>query len=225
MTVDGRDPVIEANVLEQERAAVARLESELQRLRASEAFRIGHAIVLGLNAMRKVARFRPASTRRSVSRTVAAARGRGAAVPLDAPRLPVPEGPDWFGPLNDQPVTTLIVAWGLGAPAMRALVDDIATLQMMQRHFRPVFVTDSDEAEPFRRYGYAFEHIPPFESWSATAAPHEWRDYLDARMAAVLATYLPTRMVVYEDIDRRDALRHGVLDRIIGAAGAVSVPA
>jgi hypothetical protein len=113
------------------------------------------------------------------------------------------------------------VVWGLDPAELEAVIDDVAALQLMQRHFKPLFVTDSDHAEAFRRHDYAFEHIPARDDWTRYHPAHEWRDYVDTRMAWVLATYHPTRTLVYEHPGRRDALRHGVLDRLIGAAGAI----
>lgn len=206
--VEGERGRLEAQQLE-----IDRLRATIARMEDSEAFRIGHRITRAVRLVTHRGRG-PLVERREPRPGVAAE------TPA-VPQLTVPPGPERLGPLNDGHATTLIVAWGLEAGDLAALVDDVAALQSMQRHFKPLFVTDSDHAEAFRRHDFAFEHIPSHDDWTRHHPRHEWRDFVDTRIAWLLATYHPTRVLVYEDPVRRDALRHGVLDRLIGAAAAI----
>ncbi len=203
---------------------IDRLGKALARVEQSESYRIGHAVVRALTAPRALLRRslfprRKRSGRIEPAASAPLAPAAPAASANDVPRLEVALGPDWFGPANDGHATTLIVAWGHSPGELDALVDGVATLQMMQRHFKPLFLTDCAEVAAFQRYGYVFEALPALEEWAAHRPREEWRDYVDTRIARLIATYRPTRTLVYDSECK--ALSHGVLDRLVGPATAI----
>jgi len=63
--------------------------------------------------------------------------------------------------LAETSVPTLAVqVFGLAGDTLATIVAMIARRQQETRDFRPVFLTDSADLEPFRRHGFACEHLP-----------------------------------------------------------------
>jgi hypothetical protein len=131
----------------------------------------------------------------------------------------IPAGDRLLGPLNDKASTALFIAWGLDRGQLATLTAEVADLQLMLRDFKPLFVTDSDFWEPFQEYGYWFEYIPPFEEWTRHNDRTAWSDYVSERIGSIIATYRPTRVVVYEGSPPGEALRQGVLNSVLGRRG------
>jgi hypothetical protein len=217
------------------RAERDKLSTQLENLQSSQSFKIGHAIV-------QVARF-PMSALRSLKRgarrllpsgrevpqleTAAAKKARksGGAKPAKAakkkkkaatPTLSIPADTPFMGPLNEGHATTMFLVWGFSGDELANLVTDVARLQMMKRDFNPLFVTDADTWAPFQEHGYWFEYIPSAEEWMRHNPDTGWSEFVAERVDSIVATYAPDRIVVYEDTSKREALKRGVLNGVVG---------
>ncbi len=206
------------------------LQTQLESIQSSQSFRIGHAIVV-------VARF-PLNALRALGRAPRRLLNRGRAAPqlkkgggaegekkkkerpaLPAPRgLTIPEGRETLGPLNEGHVTTMFLVWGYSPDQLDQLVGEVASLQMMQRDFKPLFVTDSDSWTPFQERGYWFEYIPPAEEWMDHNSESEWSAFVAERIGSIVETYSPDRIVVYEESGKREALKRGVLNGVVSGS-------
>jgi hypothetical protein len=210
-----------------------KLSTQLENLQNSQSFKIGHAIV-------QVARF-PMAALRSLKRgtrrllpsgrevpqleTAAAKKARksGGAKPAKAakkkataPTLTIPAETPFMGPLNEGHSTTMFLIWGFSGDELANLVADVARLQMMKRDFNPLFVTDADTWAPFQEHGYWFEYIPSADEWMRHNPDTGWSEFVAERVDSIVATYAPDRIVVYEDTSKREALKRGVLDGVVG---------
>jgi hypothetical protein len=203
-----------------EQAEAEELAAQLEAIRESESFRIGHAIVRflrGPRALRRRPWTRTPRKQGALRRAIASLRGREAA--LEREPLEIPPGNHLLGPLNNKHSTVMFIAWGLDQDKLATLIREVAQLQLMLRDFKPLFITDSDFWDPFFEYGYWFEYIPPFEEWTRSNDPIAWPDYVGERTASIMATYRPRRVVVYEGGPVGEVLRRGVLNSVIGRPG------
>ena len=185
------------------------LREQLESIRQSTSFRVGHALVQMFRPM-MAQRVRRSNRRR-------ASDDEAKRAPSKQKRFPIPEGLRLLGPLNDKHCTTMFVVWGYSPDELDSLTDEIARLQLMLRDFKPLFVTDSDHWSAFQRHGYWFEYIPPAKDWTDHLKSTEWPAYVSRRMDSIIATYGPDRIVVYDDGKDRDALKSGVLNQIVAA--------
>lgn len=80
-----------------------------------------------------------------------------------------------------------VVAVGLDAPAVVALLDRLAGLQRQHRSFRPLLIVDQPVFAEARAHGYVVEHVVPAAFWDPVAG--SWEDYLAARLASVTDHY------------------------------------
>jgi hypothetical protein len=217
------------------RAERDKLSSQLESIQNSQSFKIGHAIV-------QVARF-PMAALRSLGRgarrllpsgrevpqleSAAAKAGKGgggskgAKAPKQkkrpaAPTLSIPSETPFLGPLMEGHSTTMFLIWGFDGDELAGLVNDVARLQMMKRDFNPIFVTDADTWSPFQEHGYWFEYIPSAEEWMDHNPDTGWSEFVAERIDSIVATYAPDRIVVYEDTNKREALKRGVLNGVVG---------
>jgi hypothetical protein len=216
------------------RAERDKVSTQLEALQGSQSFKIGHAIV-------QVARF-PMSALRSLKRGArrllpsgrdvpqlesadAKARKKDASKPAQLPKpkkkkavskLTIPSETPFMGPLNEGHSTTMFLVWGFSGDELANLVNDVAQLQMMKRDFNPLFVTDADTWAPFQEHGYWFEYIPSAEEWMRHNPDTGWSEFVAERVDSIVATYSPDRVVVYEDTSKREALKQGVLDGVVG---------
>jgi hypothetical protein len=192
------------------------LAAQLEAIRDSESFRIGHTIVRALRPFRSLSR-RRGPRRGPLGRAFASLlRRRRSSAPEE---LAIPAGDRLLGPLNDNPSTAMFIAWGLDGGQLATLTAEVAELQLMLRDFKPVFLTDSDFWEPFHEYGYWFEYIPPFEEWTRHNDRTAWPDYVSERIGSIIATYRPRHVVVYESGPLGETLRQGVLNSVLGRRG------
>lgn len=190
------------------------LAAQLEALRSSESYRLGHAIV---RPFRKLASLRRRPARKAdgrVRRAISYLR-RGD-LPRTQEALTIPSGTRLLGPLNDKHKTAMFLAWGLDDDALASLVDAVARLQLMLRDFKPLFVTDSDSWSAFEHYGYWFEYIPPADEWTRHNETTGWPAYVSERIGSIIETYKPARVVVYEGGPVGEALRRGVLNSVVG---------
>jgi hypothetical protein len=211
------------------RAERDKLSTQLENLQNSQSFKVGHAIV-------QVARF-PMSALRSLKRGARRLLPSGREVPqlesaaakkarksggskrakkATAPTLSIPSETPFMGPLNEGHSTTMFLVWGFSGDELANLVADVARLQMMKRDFNPLFVTDADTWDPFQEHGYWFEYIPSAEEWMEHNPDTGWSDFVGERVDSIVATYAPDRIVVYEDTSKREALKRGVLNGVVG---------
>lgn len=209
-----------------------KLSTQLETLQNSQSFKIGHAIV-------QVARF-PMAAMRSLKRGARRLLPSGREVPqlesavakkarksgskppkvrkkkVAAPTLTIPSETPFMGPLNEGHSTTMFLVWGFSGEELANLVADVARLQMMKRDFNPLFVTDADTWSPFQEHGYWFEYIPSAEEWMEHNPDTGWSEFVAERVDSIVATYAPDRIVVYEDTSKREALKRGVLNGVVG---------
>ena len=135
--------------------------------------------------------------------------------------IDVPQGNEFLGPLTDGHATTMFLLWGLSAEEIESLVEEVARLQLMQWDFKPLFVTDSDHWDAFQEHSYWFEYVPPAEDWISHNSGGDWSQFVSERIDSIIETYSPDRIVVYEDADKRGALKRGVLNGVISAGEPV----
>jgi hypothetical protein len=216
------------------RAERDKISAQLETLQNSQSFKIGHAIV-------QVARF-PMAALRSLKRGARRLLPSGRELPqlesaagkkarkadglkpakaakkkkAATPTLSIPSDTPFMGPLNEGHTTTMFLVWGFSGDELANLVNDVARLQMMKRDFNPLFVTDADTWSPFQEHGYWFEYIPSAEEWMRHNPDTGWSEFVAERVDSIVATYGPDRIVVYEDTSKREALKRGVLDGVVG---------
>jgi hypothetical protein len=185
--------------LEHEQARSAALERDLETVRSSEAFRIGHALVEGIQA-------RLPRTARAVPRALYEQLRR-----RSEPRSGTPGTGAGAPPSN----VVLFIAWG-GAEARSAeYFDCVERLRARLVDVRPIFVVDSMDLEPLRRSGHSVEYIVPLAEWREQRPAADWGTYVLERIAAVHDRYRPRAVVVLEDAAAGSALDQGVLDSIL----------
>jgi hypothetical protein len=223
-----------------------KLSTQLETLQGSQSFKIGHAIVqvarfpmAALRGLRRGARKLLPSGREVPQLETAAAkqaRKSGEAKPAKAkakatatatapkpkkkpavPTLSIPSETPFLGPLMEGHTTTMFLVWGFNGEELASLVNDVARLQMMKRDFNPLFVTDADTWAPFQEHGYWFEYIPSAEEWMQHNPDTGWSEFVAERIDSIVATYSPDRIVVYEDTSKREALKRGVLNGVVGS--------
>jgi hypothetical protein len=222
------------------RADRDKISTQLESLQNSQSFKIGHAIVqvarFPMAAMRGLKRSArrllpsgrevpqlesaAAKARKSGGSTPAAKAAKAVKPPKPKkpafPTLDIPSETPFMGPLNEGHTTTMFLVWGFSGDELANLVGDVARLQMMKRDFNPLFVTDADTWAPFQEHGYWFEYIPSAEEWMEHNPDTGWSEFVAERVDSIVATYRPDRVVVYEDTSKREALKQGVLNGVVG---------
>jgi hypothetical protein len=215
-----------------------KLSDQLETLQSSQSFKIGHAIVQvarfpmsALRGLRRGARKLLPSGRQVPQLESAAAKARKSSAPTqveapkpkpkkkkpETPTLSIPAETPFLGPLMEGHSTTMFLVWGFNGDELASLVNDVARLQMMKRDFNPLFVTDADTWAPFQEHGYWFEYIPSAEEWMQHNPDTGWSEFVAERIDSIVATYSPDRIVVYEDTSKREALKRGVLNGVVGS--------
>jgi hypothetical protein len=129
--------------------------------------------------------------------------------------LEVPLGDSVRGQLSPHPAVVMFVAIGLPRETLETLVTEVAALQTMLSNFRPMFVTDCDHFQIFRRRKYLFEYIPPRDDWCKRFGETEWNAFLNERMETLLARYKPDRVIALEDSERFTLMRAGMFDALV----------
>jgi hypothetical protein len=194
------------------------LAEQLEALEQSESYRIGHAIVRTLRSplatLGKLRRPRSDGARASAR---SLKKGRVRATRTKTGAFPIPPGRRLLGPLNDKHSTTMFLLWGFSPDELESLTEDVASLQLMLRDFKPLFVTDSDHWSPFEERGYWFEYLPSADEWARYHDATEWPQYVSERIDLIIATYSPDRVIVYDNGPDGEALRRGLLNRIVSA--------
>jgi hypothetical protein len=139
-----------------------------------------------------------------VKRAVVARVGGEQPAGADKPKAPEPDGPPTLtvppgihvdSSLSGKLPVALVVLWQVPDERVTAIVDDVARLQLATSGFKPMFVTRSDDYAVFRRHGYLFEYLMPYDDWCKVRAPEEWRDYVEQRMTSIVETYRPSQVV------------------------------
>jgi hypothetical protein len=186
--------------LRAEQAKRARLTDDLRRLRNSEAFRFGHALIrLGVAMRRPVALWRRARDRVG-----------GGRPELDAP---VPLAP--LATQSGRLPPTLFVLWNEDGTVIERVLERVTRLQLALVDVEPIFVTDATDLEPFRRHGYAVDQVLGREAWSRRRPPHEWGAYVAERLDAVVTEHRPMAVIVLDDAAGLRTLDQGVLNPLL----------
>jgi hypothetical protein len=216
------------------RADRDKLATQLENIQNSQSFKIGHALVqvarFPMNALRSLKRgarrLLPSGREVPQLESAAAKARKGGKKPAKAPKLKkkataptlsIPAETPFMGPLNEGHSTTMFLIWGFSGDDLASLVNDVARMQMMKRDFNPLFVTDADTWGPFQEHGYWFEYIPPADEWMEHNPDTGWSEFVTERIDSIVATYGPDRIVVYEDTNKREAIKRGVLNGVVGS--------
>jgi hypothetical protein len=164
-----------ALALEAERERARRLEAQLDAIRRSESFRIGHALV----SLRRRVKFwrRPAKPRPELPPGAPPA---GAAAPVGGRR-----------PTEER--TVLLVA--LDAGAARGLGEELGRLSSMFVSFVPVVLADAATVPPEEAEGIVVEHVIPLDQWRLRRPAIEWGTYVAQRIRRTLDEYEVDTMV------------------------------
>lgn len=117
---------------------------------------------------------------------------------------------------GSEAVVTLVVAWGLSPERLGELVTKLYA-EDPGSAFSPLFLTDCDDFRAFRQLAAPFEHIPSRDEWTRHHGPAGWQEYLSRRIAEVLDTWSPDRVVVVRDEGSDAAARDGVLRALASA--------
>lgn len=128
--------------------------------------------------------------RNKVLRKLAKRRGRGVAASRRK-QVPVKLGRHLHPEQSGKVPVTMIVTLGLGPEELRDAVDAVAWQQTMHHSFVPLFVTDSTDGSVFRRHGYLYEYVMPYEAWASFSDPELWPDFVSSRLAEIADTYRP----------------------------------
>ncbi len=148
---------------------------------------------------------------------------RGGTLPLrdadrnDGPVLPIPMGSAVKENAPRAPVTALVMLLGMTDPEIERCVEQVASLQVMLAGFCPLFVTDSDAFQFFRRYEYLFEYLPPADAYIAQHGVEEWTEFVNERLRSIIATYQPQRIIVLGGSSSSHAIERGLLDPFLQA--------
>jgi hypothetical protein len=185
-----------------EQARSAALERDLETLRSSEAFRIGHALVEGVQA-------------RLRWNVLGMIHATGERLRRGRPARGVDARPQARGGQAHRGSVTMFVAWGVQESRLEDYASRVERLQAVLVEFRPLFVVDSLEAEPVRRRGYPIEYLVPLTEWSEHRPAHEWGPYVTQRMAEVQRRHQPGAVVILEGASAPSALDQGLLNPIL----------
>lgn len=103
------------------------------------------------------------------------------------------------------PVVVVVMA-GLPGERVRAVVDELAELQVLTAGFRPVVVMDTPELGAPRTYGYPAELLIAEDGWAHET--QSWDDYVRGTLGTIFATYRSTASVVVgpDGLGRTDRL-------------------
>ncbi len=185
-----------------EQARSAALERDLETLRSSESFRVGHLLVEGLGA--RLRWNAPALARAAFERL----RGRRSVRKVTT-RSRAPAARRRTGR------STLFIVWGAGEPQLEAQAARVERLQAVLVDLAPLFVVDSMAAEPLRRRGFPVEYLIPLSQWCEHRYAHDWGVYVTRRIAEVRRTHRPDAVVVLESDSSTSALDQGLVNPIL----------
>jgi hypothetical protein len=189
--------------LEHEEARSAALQRDLETVRSSEAFRVGHVLVEGIQA-------RLPRTLRGLPRALW---GRLGGRSLAA------SGTDADAEGHARATNAvLFIAWGADA-RLGEHAERVERLRARLVDVEPIFLVDSMDLDQLRGSGHAIEYVVPLAEWREHRPAVEWGTYVLERIAAVRARYRPRAVVVLEGaLDGPaavSALDQGVLDSIL----------
>lgn len=88
----------------------------------------------------------------------------------------------------------VVVMMGRSADQVRAVLDELAELQVLTAGFRPVVVMDAPALAAARGYGYPAELLIAEADWTDPAQP--WDEYVRATLGAIFVTYRSTASLV-----------------------------
>jgi len=199
--------------LERADARSVALRREVEVLRSSESFRIGHALVTVLG---KRVLMRPSALVRGAVAALPPRRARDVAATTR--RLPRRWWPSERGDTSSRPQrrnTALFVAWGADEERLIEYAERVARLQTMLVDLEPVFLVDTTAIGPLHAHGYRCEYVIALDEWRLRRPPYEWAEYVTERVAELRSVHQPRAVVVFEREDVMSALEQGVLNAIV----------
>jgi hypothetical protein len=154
----------------------------------------------------------PEEVRRRVRRRLRRwGRRPGGAAAAAPPALPVPAGrylgaaggtAGADGAVVDVAVPVLVVVPHLGASEqVDAVVDRVAQLQRARGGFAPLLVVSDLAFAAARRHGYLVEYLPPRQALERLVSADAWQDVRGARLATLIRTYRPARVITLPEPD------------------------
>jgi hypothetical protein len=167
----------EGFALREERVRRQQLEAELDALRSSLSFRIGHALVMSRGLL--LLAFRKRSARSLLVRTKRLLR-----------RLLGPSAPRR---------KVLIVA----LDNSNGLAEEVEALQSMLVQLEPILLADLGTAGDRGGPELTAEHLIPFEQWRVHRPPLEWGRYVAARITSIVDEHAPDMVVLLGSHEHR----------------------
>lgn len=89
---------------------------------------------------------------------------------------------------RDLPIV-VIVATGMEDGDAEPLARAVETAQAMTGSFRPLFVVDGSDLDPFRSRQFAVEHVVPEAEFTDLNPDDSWFEYLFDRVAGIARSY------------------------------------
>jgi hypothetical protein len=96
----------------------------------------------------------------------------------------------------------LVPLFDMTAGAVARATDTLARRIVVEPDLTPVIFTSLDVFATARRHGWVVEHVLAEESWQRTVGAEGWMSHVLSRFDFVLATYVPTSVVI-PDLDGR----------------------
>jgi len=192
--------------LKVEKARSAALERDLEALRSSEAFRIGHALVEGLLGR---LRWNVRALRPAIGHWLR----RGA--PGASSQESVAHTPTRGDVELEGQNVVLFIAWGMDEADLEQHVERVNRLQAMLIDVQPLFVVDTTAFDPIRERGYPVEYLIPLVEWRERRPPQEWGAYVTQRISALREEHRPRTVIVLDGPSSVTALEQGVINSIL----------
>jgi hypothetical protein len=114
--------------------------------------------------------------------------------------------------------TVLVLLWAAEAEAIEGAIEQIEKLIWMGCDFDPIFVTDSELFNLFRKRKVAFEYIPSQEAWLTSNDAEAWPLFLQRRMETLLEMYKPSSIITVETDGNWRTFGQGVALALTNAA-------
>ena len=155
--------------LQAERARARELEVQLDAIRSSESFRVGHALI---SLRRRVAFWRHD-----------ARRARPTLPPAPAAAAPSAGG------RRHHPGVRGVLAVALDADVGGEIGEELELLKLMFATIVPVVMTDATRIDPAYGDDVAIEHVIPLEEWRRARPAIDWGPYVAERIRRTMEEY------------------------------------
>lgn len=106
---------------------------------------------------------------------------------IDDTTGPIKPGPGWHNiKLLDKAVRTVgVMLLGQTPEVIDRVVATILRQQTQRGDFVPVFIIDSNYTDPFLRYGFVIEMVPPPEEQTKYSGTRPWDEYVMDRLTGI----------------------------------------